>query len=42
LPLPQLTPEQATQLVITHLVHLARSTNSRLKSQGTPFDSRVI
>jgi SRSO17 transposase len=39
LPLPQLTPEQATQLVITHLVHRARSTSSRLKSQGTPFDS---
>lgn len=33
LPLPQLTPEQATELVITHLVHRARSTSSRLKSQ---------
>lgn len=39
LPLPQLTPEQATQLVITHLVHRARSTSSHLKSQGRPFDS---
>jgi len=33
LPLPQLTPEQATKLVVTHLVHRARSTSSRLKSQ---------
>jgi hypothetical protein len=39
LPLPQLTPEQATQRVITHLVNRARSTSSRLKSQGTPFGS---
>lgn len=29
LPLPQLTPDQATQLVITRLVHRARSTASR-------------
>ena len=33
LPVPQLTPEQARQLVTTHLVHRARSTSSRLKSQ---------
>lgn len=39
LPLPQLTPEQATERVITHLVNRARSTSSRLKSQGTPFGS---
>lgn len=39
LPLPRLTPEQATERVITHLVNRARSTSSRLKSQGTPFDS---
>jgi len=34
LPLPQLTPEQATELVVTHLVNRARSTSSRLKSQA--------
>ena len=39
LPLPQLTPQQATELVITHLVNRARSTSSRLKSQRKPHDS---
>lgn len=39
LPLPQLTPQLATERVINHLVNRARSTSSRLKSQGTPFDS---
>jgi SRSO17 transposase len=34
LPLPELSPEQATQLVIQHLVHRARSTSSRLLSQN--------
>jgi SRSO17 transposase len=38
-PVPQLTLEQATDLVITHLVHRARSTSSRLKSQMKPHDS---
>jgi len=38
-PLPQLTLEQATDLVIMHLVHRARSTSSRLKSQVKPHDS---
>lgn len=33
LPLPQLTPERAVDLVVTHLVNRARSTRSRLKSQ---------
>ena len=39
LPLPQLTLEQATDLVITPLVNRARSTSSRLKSQLKPHDS---
>jgi len=39
LPLPDLTPEQATQHVITHLVNRARSTSSRLKSQNQHYDS---
>jgi SRSO17 transposase len=39
LPLPQLTPEQARQQVITHLVNRARSTSSRLKSQRKLYDS---
>ena len=39
LPVPQLTIEQATALVITHLVNRARSTSSRLKSQMKPHDS---
>jgi SRSO17 transposase len=33
LPLPQLSPEQATHVVIKHLVHRSRSTRSRLKQQ---------
>jgi SRSO17 transposase len=33
LPWPQLTPERAVDLVVTHLVNRARSTRSRLKSQ---------
>lgn len=39
MPLPQLTAEQATQLVVKHLVNRTRSTASRLKSQGQPFDT---
>jgi hypothetical protein len=39
LPLPQLTPTEAMDLVITHLIHRARSTSSRLKSQVKPQDS---
>jgi SRSO17 transposase len=38
-PLPQLTLEQATDLVIMPLVHRARSTSSRLKFQMKPHDS---
>src|SRR4029453_10101223 len=38
-PLPQLTPQEAMDLVITHLIHRARSTSSRLKSQVKPQDS---
>ena len=36
LPLPQLTPQEAMDLVITHLINRARSTSSRLKSQVKP------
>ena len=39
LPLPQLTPQQARQLVATHLVHRARSTSSRLKHQPNYQDT---
>jgi SRSO17 transposase len=39
LPVPQLTPQQATELVITHLVNRARSTSSRLRCQRKPHDS---
>ena len=39
LPLPQLTPTEAMDLVITHLINRARSTSSRLKSQVKPPDS---
>jgi SRSO17 transposase len=39
LPLPQLTPAEAIDLVITHLINRARSTSSRLKSQVKPHDS---
>ena len=33
LPLKQLSPEQATHLVVKHLVNRSRSTRSRLKAQ---------
>lgn len=33
MPLPQLSPEQATRLVVKHLVNRSRSTRSRLQSQ---------
>lgn len=33
MPLPQLSPEQATQLVVKHLVNRSRSTRSRLRAQ---------
>src|SRR5262249_29420334 len=39
LPLPQLTPAEAMDLVTTHLIHRARSTSSRLKSQVKLQDS---
>jgi hypothetical protein len=39
LPLRQLTPAEAMDLVITHLINRARSTSSRLKSQAKPHDS---
>jgi len=39
LPMRQLTPAEAMDLVITHLIHRARSTSSRLKSQVQPPDS---
>jgi hypothetical protein len=39
LPWRQLTPAEAMDLVITHLIHRARSTSSRLKSQVKPQDS---
>ena len=39
LPLPQLTPAQATDLVVTHLVNRARSTSSRVNAPRTPNDS---
>jgi hypothetical protein len=39
LPVPQLTPQQATELVITHLVNRARSTSSRLRCQEKTHDS---
>ena len=34
MPLPQLMPEHATQLVVRHLVNRARSTSSRLETQN--------
>ncbi len=34
LPVPRLTPEEATQLVVRHLVNRARSTSSRLEAQN--------
>ena len=39
LPVPQLTPESARQLVVTHLVNRARSTSSRLRARQTHDDS---
>jgi hypothetical protein len=33
LPVPQLTPQQARELVVKHLVNRARSTRSRLRRQ---------
>jgi SRSO17 transposase len=39
LPLPQLTPAQATELVVTQLVDRARSTSSRVRDQREPHDS---
>ena len=39
LPVPQLTPEQAREVVATHLVHRARSTASRLRTQRFHEDS---
>jgi SRSO17 transposase len=38
LPLPQLSPEEARRLVVTHLLHRARSTRSRLKAQRRQRD----
>jgi len=34
LPIPRLTPEESTQLVVRHLVNRARSTHSRLEAQN--------
>lgn len=39
LPVPQLTPQQARELVATHLVNRARSTASRLRTQRFHEDS---
>jgi SRSO17 transposase len=39
LPVPHLTPQQARQAVATHLVHRARSTASRLRTQRFHEDS---
>jgi SRSO17 transposase len=39
LPLPEMTPERARDLVVTHLVNRARSTSSRLKDQQKLHDS---
>lgn len=36
LPLPRLSPEEATRLVVQHLVNRSRSTRSRLKAQHQP------
>jgi SRSO17 transposase len=38
MPLPQLSPDQATQLVVKHLVNRSRSTRSRHKSQSKKHD----
>ncbi|HQE93788.1 MAG TPA: hypothetical protein PLH19_13365 [Anaerolineae bacterium] len=37
LPLPQLTSDQARELVATHLVHHTRSTRSRFKRQQPEY-----
>jgi hypothetical protein len=39
LPVPQMTPESARQLVVTHLVNRARSTSSRLRGRQAHDDS---
>jgi SRSO17 transposase len=39
LPVPHLTPQQARDIVATHLVHRARSTASRLRTQRNLLDS---
>lgn len=39
LPLPQLTPERAREVVAAHLVNRARSTASRLRTQQFHEDS---
>jgi hypothetical protein len=39
LPVPQLTPNQARDMVATHLVNRARSTASRLRTQRFHEDS---
>jgi SRSO17 transposase len=39
LPVPQLTPESARQLIVTHLVNRARATGSRLRKRQEPYDS---
>jgi SRSO17 transposase len=39
LPVPQLTPESARQLIVTHLVNRARSTSSRLHTHQAHHDS---
>ncbi len=39
LPVPQLTPESARQLIVTHLVNRARSTSSRLRAHQAHDDS---
>lgn len=39
LPVPELSPEHATELVVKHLVNRARSTSSRLKKQRQQEDA---
>ena len=39
LPLPDMTPDHARDLVVMHLVNRARSTSSRLNNQQKPHDS---
>ncbi len=39
LPMPQLSPQQARDVVATHLINRARSTASRLRTQGFHDDS---